>query len=129
MRKNKFNLENIKTWIKHLFYGFFDKLKFHTDSFLMLIFLLAIAGWGFIFYTYAYKVSVTSPEVSVTVLKINTSRLNKVADDIKERAVARESIDLSGVKNPFEDEIIDQNITTSQNSGNGLKPGSLNQSF
>jgi len=108
MKKSELDLQNLKTKTKEFFSGFLDNIRLHTDNFLMLVFLTVIAAWGFMFYNYAYKVSITEPEVTVSVLKIKTDRLNKVAADIKEKENIRESTDLSSIKNPFENDVVEE---------------------
>jgi|GEM_PF-2958314 len=129
MRKNNLNFESLKPKLKDFFSGFFDNLKLHTDNILMFIFFIMILLWAFIFYEFAYKLSVSSPQISVNVLKIKKERLDKIADDIKKREAARENIDFSNMKNPFENNLIIEEKEKIKESGDALMKSRIKQLY
>jgi hypothetical protein len=129
MKKSNLSIKNLKPKLKELFSNFFDNIKLHTDNILMLLFFAMIITWGFLFYKFAYEVSITNPEVSVTVIKIKKERLDKIADDVKKREIARENIDFSSIKNPFEDDIIKSEVETSGKGAVGVIPGKIEQVY
>jgi len=129
MKKNYLSIKNLKPKIKGFCSSFFDNIKLHTDNILMLIFIIMIITSGFIFYKFAYEVSITNPDVSVNVIKINKERLNKIADNIKKRETARENIDFSNIKNPLKSDIIKTDDSISEKSSAGVMPSKVKRVY
>ncbi len=127
MKKNNLNIKNFK--FKELYSNFLNNIKVYIDNILMLIFFVMIIVWAFIFYKFAYEVSVTNPKVSVTVLKIKKERLDDIVDDIKKRDETRKQVIFDNIKNPFENNLKKNDDKILEKGNTGVVPERVEQIY
>ena len=102
MKKKDIDIKKIIKDSKELTPKVMSFFKRHTEGFLILIFFLMVAFWGYVFYSYAYKSVFEDPIVSVTTLKVKEDQLKQVVSDIKSREEEK-AIYINQEYSPFSD--------------------------
>lgn len=81
--------------------GFLLFLKKHFGFVTLLLFLLALAGAGYIFFIYGYRVAFTEPEVSAPQSTIDEKGLDAMKRYLDAKKKAQDTIVQKTFSNPF----------------------------